>query len=74
LLPIEGLREDARRGDELPSLQHNSLISVPKFSDYGYTMVFKPGQEGVEVYESSKIEIVAAAEPVLRGWRDTSGL
>ena len=31
LLPIEGPQEDARRGDELPSLQHNSLISVPNF-------------------------------------------
>ena len=74
LLPINTLNTEARQGDELPSLRHNSLVSVPKLSDYGYTTVFRPGQEGIEVYESSQVQVVSAAEPVLRGWRDASGL
>ena len=74
LLPIDGLSNEARLGDELPSLQHNSLLSVPKFADYGYTTVFRPGNEGVEVYNSFDVSIVAEDEPVLRGWRDHNGL
>ena len=74
LLPIQGLNKQARLGDELPSLRHNSLLSVPKFADYGYTTIFKPGDEGVEVYNSSEVTIVPEAEPVLRGWRDQNGL
>ena len=74
LLPNEKLSYGARKADELPSLRHNSLVSVPTLANNGYTTVFKPGQEGVEVYESKEVKIVASARPVLRGWRDSSGL
>ena len=39
LLPLQGLSKQARLGDELPSLRHNSLLSVPKFADHGYTTI-----------------------------------
>jgi hypothetical protein len=74
LLPIDTLGIEARQGDELPSLQHNNLVSVPTFSDYGYTTIFKPYQMGCEVYESTEVDIVPRGEPVLRGWRDVNGL
>ena len=40
LLPIKGMSEEARLGDELPSLQHNNLMIVSKFVDYGYTLYY----------------------------------
>jgi hypothetical protein len=68
------LNDEARKGDELPSLQHHSLISVPKLSTSGYTTVFKPGEQGVDVYQEGDVEIVPRGEPLLRGWRDARGL
>jgi len=40
LLHIGGMSEEARLGDELPSLQHNNLMIVSKFVDYGYTLYY----------------------------------
>jgi len=40
LLPIMGLSEEARRGDDPPSLNHNSLISIQKLLDYDYTIQY----------------------------------
>ncbi len=73
LLPMQQLTQEARLGDELPSL-HSNLVSVPKLANNGYTTLFKPWQEGVEVYHSSDIEVKTRGEPVLRGCRDRSGL
>ena len=67
LLPIKVLSIGSRLGNELPSLKYNSLVSVQKLADYGYTVVFKPGQEGVDVYKSGDIEIVTKAETILSG-------
>ena len=74
LLPNANLSLQSREGDELPSLRHNSLISVPKLADYGYVPVFKSEQDGVEVYKKGDIQITSTAKPVLQGWHDPSGL
>ena len=50
------------------------MISVPILANNGYTTVFKPDDEGVEVYHSADVKILAKNEPILRGWRDLSGL
>ena len=73
LLPNVKLKESARKGDELPGLQNN-LISVPILANNGYTTIFKPDDEAVEVYHSADVKILAKNEPILRGWRDSSGL
>jgi len=73
LLPNVKLKEAARKGDELPGLQNN-LISVPILANNGYTTVFKPDDEGVKVYHSADVKILAKNEPILRGWQDSSGL
>ena len=72
-LPLAQLNAKAREGDELPSL-HNNLVSVPKLSKHGYTTIFHPNQEGVDVYRSDEVEIVPMGEPVLRGWQEANGL
>ena len=55
LLPNANLSLKSCEGDELPSLRHNSLISVPKLADYDYVTVFKSGQDGLEVYKKGDI-------------------
>ena len=44
-LPCDKLRNKARECDILPSLEHNSLVSVGKLSDAGYYTLFMLGGE-----------------------------
>ena len=74
MLPMQQLKDEVRKGDELSSLQLNSLVSVPILANHVYTTIFWPEQQGVDVYKSSEVEIIPSGEPVLRGWRDSSGL
>ena len=74
LLPQTQLRPEARDSDILPSLSHNSLISVGKLADAGYVTLFMPGGDGVEVYDERDIKFVVSGEAVLRGWRDKDRL
>ena len=55
LLPNEQLNEAARDLDVLPELQHNSLLSVVKLADAGYTTVFHAGDGGVTVHWANDI-------------------
>ena len=64
----------ARELDILPELEHNSLLSVCKLSDAGYTTVFHPGDGGKTVHWSDDIAIKVSKEAILQGWRDASGL
>ena len=74
LMTMNGLKEEAREIDVLPDLKHNSLISVSKLSDAGYTTVFQPKDGGVAVYWTDDIVIHVKKEAVLQGWRDATGL
>ena len=74
LLPQTQLRLEARESDILPSLLHNSLISVSKLADSGYVTLFMPGGDGVEVYDERDIKFVISGEAVLQGWHDKDGL
>jgi len=40
----------------------------------GYTTVFLPGQEGVNVFHANDIDISSTAPPALQGWQDNRGL
>ncbi len=51
------LSEEAEAGDELPSLQKH-FFSILILANNGYTMVFCPGDKGVEVYHSEDVEIL----------------
>ena len=73
-MTMNGLKEEAREIDVLPDLKHNSLISVSKLSDAGYTTVFQPKDGGVAAYWTDDIVIHVKKEAVLQGWRDDTGL
>ncbi len=74
MLPFESLSAEARKADVLPGLRPNSLVSVGKFSDAGYTTVFHPHGEGVTVHKKNTIRLRVFRKPVLQGWRDANGL
>ena len=67
MLPWNKLREKARECDILPSLEHNSLVSVGKPADAGYYTLFMLGGKGVQVYDANDVNINISAEAVLRG-------
>ena len=74
LLPNKKLNNKARELDLLPELKENSLLSVCKLSDAGYTTIFHPGDGGVTVHWHDNVFIRVSKEAVLQGWRDKSGL
>ena len=69
-LPWNKLRNEAREGDVLPSLEHDSLVSVEKLANAGYKTLFMPGGEGVQVCNAKDVKINISTEAVLRGWID----
>ena len=75
LLPNKALNEAARELDILPDLKHNSLLSVVKLADAGYTTIFHVGDGGVTVHWANDIHIRVDKKAILQGWRDkASGL
>ncbi len=74
ILPFEGLSAKARKADVLPGLRPNSLVSVGKLSDAGYTTIFHPHREGVTVHTKNTFRLKSFRKPVLQGWRDANGL
>ena len=70
LLPNKNLNKKARKLDILPSLKANSLLSVCKLSNAGYTTIFHAGDGGVTVHWHDDVFIRVKREAVLQGWRD----
>ena len=71
MLP-HNLREPANICHEVPAMQQDTLLSVPKLVDAGYTPLLT--KDGIEVYNTSDIKFVVSRDAVLRGWREESGL
>ncbi len=56
----------AREAEIIPGLTQ-SLISVNKMAENGYTTIFHPGTEGATVHKPGTLTITTSAPPVLRG-------
>ena len=74
LLPNTRLNKQARELDILPELEGNSLLSVAKLSDAGYTSIFHAGDGGATVHWHEDVFIRVKKDAILKGWRDESGL
>jgi hypothetical protein len=74
LLPTRALSKGAREAIVVPGMQQKALLSVGTLADNGYTTVFLPGQQGVQIYGADDINISPNAPPSLQGWRDARGL
>ena len=59
------LREPARTVEMVPDLQHNSLISGPKFANANYITILTP--EEVLVYDGDDLKLTVNKDAVLRG-------
>jgi hypothetical protein len=67
LLPNNKLNEAARDLDILPDLADNSVFSVCKLADAGYTTIFHPGEEGVTVHWQDDIYIRVKKPAMMQG-------
>jgi hypothetical protein len=65
-LPFDNLTNAAREADVLPGLKQ-SLLSINKMSEEGYTTVFHPREEGVTIHKEGTINITTSEPPVLTG-------
>ncbi len=73
-LPFDALTNDARKAHVLPGLWSNSLVSIGKLADAGYTTIFHPAGRGVTVHQKKSVHIRLLHKPVLQGWQDENGL
>ncbi len=73
-LPFANLSSEARNAHLLPQLATNSLVSIPKLADAGYTAIFHPGNKGVTIHKPNSFDIQSKKKPILQGWRDHNGL
>jgi hypothetical protein len=74
LLPTRALSKGAREAIVVPGMSQRALMSVATLANNGYTTVFLPGQEGVNVFHANDVDISSIAPPALQGWRDDRGL
>ncbi len=68
-LPFRQLSNRAREAHVLPQLRQ-SLMSVNKLSEEGYTTIFHPENEGVTVHEKGTLTIATSSPPVLQGCKE----
>eukprot|EP00804_Cyclotella_cryptica_P001131 CCRYP_008401-RA/>CCRYP_008401-RA protein AED:0.27 eAED:0.27 QI:0/0/0/1/0/0/4/0/702 len=74
LIPLPALSKGARQAIVVPGLKQKALLIVGMLADNGYTTIFLPGQQGVDIYNDTDINISAARPPILQGCRDHRGL
>jgi len=65
-LPFRQLSKKAREAHVLPHLRQ-SLMSVNKLAEEGYTTIFHPETEGVTIHERGTLTITTSNPPVLQG-------
>jgi hypothetical protein len=55
-------------------MSQRALMSVATLANNGYTAIFLPGHEGVNVFHTNYVDISSIAPPALQGWQDNRGL
>ena len=63
MLPFEQLSKEAREAHILQGLKQ-SLLSVNKMAENGYTTIFHEGNEGVTIHKSGTLTITTSEPPV----------
>jgi hypothetical protein len=74
LWPTRTLPKGARQAIVVLGMTQKALMSVATLSDKGYTTVFLPGTQGVNVYNADDVNILPITPPALHGWQDDRGL
>jgi len=74
LHPTCALSKGAREAIVVPGMSQRALMSMATLANNGYTTVFLPRQEGVNVFHVNDVDISSTAPPALQGWREDRGL
>ena len=74
LLSTRALSKGAREAIVVPGMSQPALMSVSTLANNGYTTVFLPGNDGVDIYGVNDVVISSTAPPALQGWRDGRGM
>jgi hypothetical protein len=75
LLQTCALSKGAREAIVVPGMSQPAFMSVATLANNGYTTVFLPGNNGVDVFRANDVVISSTAPPALHGWwRDGRGL
>ncbi len=68
-LPFQQLSKRTREAHVLPHLRQ-SLMSVKKMSEEGYTTIFHPENAGVTIHKRGTLTIATSKPPVLQGCKE----
>jgi hypothetical protein len=71
-LPFANLSSEARTVHVLPQLATNSLVSISKLADAGYTANFHPGNKGVTIHELNSFNIQSKKSQFSKGGETTT--
>ena len=74
LLLMMQLMQIAKESNILPLSKTNSLVSIVKLVDSGFTTILYPNDRGVMVHGPGDIEISIFKSVLLQRWQDSSGL
>ena len=74
LIPLPALSKGARQAIVVPGLKQKALLSVGMLADNGYTTIFLPGKQGIDIYNNTDVTISSTRPPILQGCRDHRGL
>ena len=61
------VRHPAKDVHNVPGIEWHSLLSIPKFADANYIVIFD--KDEVNIYDANKTTIVVSRGAILRGWR-----
>jgi hypothetical protein len=60
------VRHPAKDVHIVPGIECNSLLSIPKFADANYVVIFD--KDEVNIYDANKTKIIVSCSKILRGW------
>ena len=70
---IDELHHDVRHPVKdihiVPSIEHDSLLSIAKFADANYVAIFD--KDELNIYDANKTKVTVSRGAILRGWRCT---
>jgi len=73
-MSTRALSKGAREAIVVPGMSQPALMSVSTLANNGYTTVFLPGNNGLDIFRANDVIISSTAPPALHGWRDGRGL
>jgi hypothetical protein len=61
------MRHPAKDIHIIPGIEHDSLLSIPKFVDANYIAIFD--KDEINIYNANKTTIIFSRGAILQGWQ-----